>query len=237
MCVCCCVDNVLCCLPLYYLCVCHTGAQSHTQSDDQHSPCLLRPLIFPRLLSCSLASCWCSSNLSQSFPWRFPSFGFPYSCPSILYLCERLCAISPGFASVSELRPKCHIHEMKHTIEWIFLLRQVRLYKPTNHTTSNFFFYYPSWVDLDHRDQQSYLFARQLGDSRPFAVFLAKTRVPPSVHSSQCSWSWQGEAVYVTHHFLPELRGAGVMAPWQKVAEDSSVLLEQCCNLVEWWAG
>lgn len=72
-------------------------------------------------------------------------------------------------------------------------------------------------------------------DGWPSAVFSAKTRAPPSIHPSQCSWRWQGDAVEVTHYFPFELWGAGVMLPWQKGRGDTSVLHE-FHNLVEYGA-
>ena len=75
---------------------------AHTQRYNQHSPCLLSLWYSPSSLnpaSVSLTFHNPSHGNSWSFPW------VSIFMPSILYLYEHLFIISPGFVSISKLRP------------------------------------------------------------------------------------------------------------------------------------
>lgn len=125
--------------------------------------------------------------------------------PSILYLYLHLCVIFAGFVSASKLCPKCHIWRTDTTaqsMKWTHLsteymirngfltrfpsCKSLALQTIThwlNSTRLNFLF--PSWADLHHRDQQSYLFARQPGTVDPLQSSWLKLRpLRLSIHHS-----------------------------------------------------
>lgn len=126
---------------------------------------------------------------------------------SILF--ANICVISPGFVSVSRLCPKCHIWAHNPWNEHICQLNK-KTYadssfcKPT-YVDNFFLFPFLNWP-WPLRPRRLFV-CQTAGDSWPCAVFLAKSQAPVPIHPSQCSCSWQGEAMDRTLHFLFELWG------------------------------
>lgn len=191
MCVYECPDIVLCCLPLYYLCVCvcvtHSGARSHTQSHNQHSPRLPRPLIFLLLFS-PPTQYPCNVPLTFSSPppgasWSILSVSI--FMPSIVHLFD----ISISFVSGNL---KCQNQEgWVELITWIRRLAKEFYVTDADLSPSLAFhltithlqLYFPPRHDLDRWDQQSHLFARQLRTVGSLQSSWLKFRGPASYPS------------------------------------------------------
>lgn len=152
---------------------------------------------------------------------------------SILF--ANICVISPGFVSVSRLCPKCHIWAHNPWNEHICQLNK-KTYADSSFCKPTYvdnFFLFPSWIDLDHWDQEGYLFARQLGTVDPVQSSWLNLR-PPCLSIHHNVLVLDREKPW-TAHFISCLsyEGAGVMLPWQKGREESS-LLHECRNLAEY---